>query len=315
MFHWYSEAAICYVYLSDSSAFDESDDPEPQLRGLRWFQRGRTLQELIAPKEAVFFTATWKAVGTKKSLCGALSSLTGIPSGVLLLEESLHNASNAQKMSWASTRSTTREEDMAYCLLGLFDISMPTLYGEGSRDAFRRLQEEIIKVSTDESIFAWHGTNEYPGALAESPADFHGMGNVKFLGASFLVLNNEYYLTNRGLRMQLPVKEIENGQSIGLLACTIPNNTGHGYMGIYLYEVPNTGIYLRVHKCPRMMSRDLENISGQFKMKNILIAGTRYRQSLEYYEPKTGDLSPYMALSYTWAEDFHVSCQFSNGGE
>ncbi|KAF2491081.1 hypothetical protein BU16DRAFT_595816, partial [Lophium mytilinum] len=98
MFRWYSEATICYVYLSDLSAFDE----------------GWTLQELIAPKEAVFFTATWKAIGTKKSLCGALSSLTGIPSGVLLLEESLHNTSNAQKMSWASTRSTTREEDMAY---------------------------------------------------------------------------------------------------------------------------------------------------------------------------------------------------------
>ncbi|KAF2804773.1 HET-domain-containing protein [Mytilinidion resinicola] len=191
----YRNASHVYVWLGIVPVVANAGD---LLRGLRWFQRGWTLQELITPKEAVFFTATWKAVGTKKSLCGALSSLTGIPSRVLLLEESLHTASNAQKMSWASTRSTTREEDMAYCLLGPFDVSMPTLYGEGSRNGFRRLQEEIIKVPTNESIFAWHGKNERPGALAESPADFQNMGNVEFLGASFLVLNDEYYLPIEG---------------------------------------------------------------------------------------------------------------------
>ncbi|ORX97285.1 heterokaryon incompatibility protein-domain-containing protein [Clohesyomyces aquaticus] len=140
MFRSYSEATTCYVYLSGSSSFDASHDVEPQLRGLRWFQRSWTLQELIAPKKAVLFTATWKAIGTKRSLSSPLSSVTGIPSRVLLL----HKASSAQKM----------EEDMAYCLLGISDISMPPLYGEGLRNAFCRLQEEIIKGSADDSIFA-----------------------------------------------------------------------------------------------------------------------------------------------------------------
>ncbi|KAF2491082.1 hypothetical protein BU16DRAFT_621738 [Lophium mytilinum] len=154
---------------------------------------------------------------------------------------------------------------------------MPLLYGEGGRNAFRRLQEEIIKVSTEESIFAWHGTNEYPGALAESPADFHGMGDVKFLNPILVVLNDEYYVTNRGLRMQLPIKNIENGQSISLLACT--DDTGRRgmgirrYMGIYLSEVSTTGIYLREHERPILtdteQSDDEESDDEEFDEESI----------------------------------------------
>jgi hypothetical protein len=118
-------------------------------------------------------------------------------------------------------------------------------------------------------------------------------------------------MDNRGLRMQLPVKEVENGQSVGVLACISANVTGYGYTGIYLLEIPFTGIYLRVHKCPRIMSGDLEDIRGQFKMKNILIAGTHYRQSLGHYEPRTENQlhssssnllsppNPYAVLSHT----------------
>ncbi|RYP53506.1 hypothetical protein DL768_001543 [Monosporascus sp. mg162] len=148
MFKWYRNSAVCYAYLCDLPEFD--------LEQSRWFTRGWTLQEMIAPGELWFYDRNWAVQGSKSTLFDKLQEITGVDTTALRGGD-LRFFSVARKMSWASKRQTTREEDIAYCLLGIFDISMPLLYGEGSR-AFIRLQEEIIKEYDDESLFAWRST-------------------------------------------------------------------------------------------------------------------------------------------------------------
>ncbi|KAI6002305.1 hypothetical protein F5J12DRAFT_906395 [Pisolithus orientalis] len=119
MYRWYRNSQMCYVYLND------------------WFSRGWTLQELVAPKEAEFFNKSWVSIGIKQDLTSLLEDITRIP------EKSVRAV--AHIMSWAADRKTTRVEDRAYSLLGLFGVNMPMLYGEGSK-AFQRLQLEIIRM-------------------------------------------------------------------------------------------------------------------------------------------------------------------------
>ncbi|KAF2818453.1 HET-domain-containing protein, partial [Ophiobolus disseminans] len=155
MFSWYRDAAVCLAYLSDFHLHGEGAHwNDKDVGKSRWFTRGWTLQELIAPKHLVFYDARWRVFGTKKGLASFMSDITGISARLLRGEKSLHEFSCAQKMSWAAYRQTTRVEDRAYSLLGLFNICFSPVYGEGWR-AFGRLQEEILRVSTDQSIFAW----------------------------------------------------------------------------------------------------------------------------------------------------------------
>ena len=126
----------------------------PQLSKSRWFTRGWTLQELLAPRHVEFFSKSWTSLGQLKELVGAVSKITGIKDSVLRKEEWIESCSVACRMSWAARRETSRIEDEAYSLLGLFGINMPLLYGEGSM-AFIRLQKEIIQASSDQSILAW----------------------------------------------------------------------------------------------------------------------------------------------------------------
>ncbi|KAL6862622.1 hypothetical protein ACO1O0_002859 [Amphichorda felina] len=149
MYSWYASAARCYVYLEDLSGLDTGVE---SLGRCRWFTRGWTLQELIAPKELRFYNGQFKYVGTKRELKKTISKITGIHEYVLGGDVLPSEVAVARRMSWAAKRETTRAEDMAYCLLGIFDINMPMLYGEGKK-AFMRLQEEIIKRSNDLSIF------------------------------------------------------------------------------------------------------------------------------------------------------------------
>lgn len=118
------------------------------------FTRGWTLQELIAPRHVRFYNTGWYPIGTKKSLANHLWRITRISYLLLQDQVSLSAFSVAQRMSWAATRQTTRTEDIAYCLFGIFDLNLPLLYGEGKK-AFRRLQLEIIRTTLDMSIFAW----------------------------------------------------------------------------------------------------------------------------------------------------------------
>ncbi|TBU24285.1 heterokaryon incompatibility protein-domain-containing protein [Dichomitus squalens] len=158
MYAWYRLAKLCYAFLADVPPSPQS--PEDVSRS-RWFTRGWTLQELIAPAEVVFLSMDWKSFGTKHSMARVLEGITGIDEAVLKHEQSLDEISVARRMSWASGRETTRVEDEAYSLLGIFDISMPPIYGEGRR-AFRRLQEEILKRIPDQSLFAWGNGHSRP---------------------------------------------------------------------------------------------------------------------------------------------------------
>ena len=150
MFRWYRNAAKCYVYLSDVST-NGSDPVEPPLkswhsafRKSRWFTRGWTLQELIAPLSVEFFCFNGKRLGDKKSLERQLHEITGIAVPALQ-GSSLSGFSVRDRMSWAANRETQREEDKAYSLLGIFDVHLPLIYGEGAENAFSRLQEELDK--------------------------------------------------------------------------------------------------------------------------------------------------------------------------
>jgi WD40 repeat protein len=145
MFRWYRNAARCYVYLTDVLTNNRTDlSPEPweaPFRNSRWFTRGWTLQELIAPPSVEFFCPNGKRVGDKKSLERQLYKITGIP--ILALRGSpLSHFSFDERVLWARNRKTMREEDLAYSLLGIFDISIPVIYGEGKENAFRRLNRE-----------------------------------------------------------------------------------------------------------------------------------------------------------------------------
>jgi hypothetical protein len=135
------------------------------LRECRWFTRGWTLQELIAPKVVEFYSSDWQKIATKEEICGLLSSITGIDE-VILRGADLADVSVARRMSWASGRRTTRAEDIAYCLLGIFDINLPLIYGEGLK-AFRRLQEAIMVSTHDQSLFAWGHIVTHPAGLID----------------------------------------------------------------------------------------------------------------------------------------------------
>ncbi|KAG8670090.1 hypothetical protein FPOAC2_09429 [Fusarium poae] len=180
MFAWYQRATVCYAYLQDVT--DDSLTlafPVVEFYKSRWFTRGWTLQELIAPQTVELCSKEWNVMGTKRSLARGIGSVTGIPISVLRgANPSTYNV--AERMSWASARTTTREEDSAYCLLGLFNVNMPLLYGEGPK-SFLRLQEQILKQEEDYSIFAWtlqqdNGPVSHyvraTGFLAWSPAQF-----------------------------------------------------------------------------------------------------------------------------------------------
>ena len=157
MFDWYRQAAVCYVYLHDVTSHELG--PTSEFYRSRWFTRGWTLQELIAPTSLIFFTKQWSILGTRTDLADDVAKITGVDTDILLHHSELGTVSISQKMSWAAHRETTRLEDRAYSLLGIFGVNMPTIYGEG-RAAFYRLQEEIMKVSSDQTIFAWGKTIE-----------------------------------------------------------------------------------------------------------------------------------------------------------
>ena len=141
MYRWYQKAAKCYVFLVDVFAPNVGDGPSwlSAFERSRWFTRGWTLQELIAPAAVEFFSAGGLRLGDKKSLEQAVHKATGIPVQALQ-HHPLSDFSVQQRMSWAETRKTTRKEDRAYCLWGIFGIHMPLIYGEGD-EAMVRLQE------------------------------------------------------------------------------------------------------------------------------------------------------------------------------
>jgi hypothetical protein len=143
MFRWYSRAKGCCVYMSDVRLVHNEATDLQAFRNSAWFTRGWTLQELIAPPSVTFFDQRGQHIGNRCSLLTELVSITGIPKNVLASESLLKYRTIKDRLSWASGRITTREEDEAYCLLGIVGVHMPLLYGEGLENARRRLDREI----------------------------------------------------------------------------------------------------------------------------------------------------------------------------
>lgn len=209
MFAWYRRATICYAYLSD---FAISDDMNEFSRS-RWFTRGWTLQELLAPKGIKFYSKNWSFIGLKSSkvneLIYALADITKISKSILTHDAPLQSASIAVRMSWAAERETSRPEDMAYCLLGIFDIHMHMLYGEGRR-AFQRLQEEIIQTTNDRTIFIWRAAFSPRGASTlfdDHPLAFQAPMQMTYLKRDL----EPYAMTNRDLRIDAHLIQIGVG--------------------------------------------------------------------------------------------------------
>lgn len=147
MFRWYRNAEKCYVYLSDvqSELTGRPSDLltwEAAFRRSRWFTRGWTLQELIAPRVVEFFSSEGHRLGDRESLEAQLTTITKIPVAALR-GQALSEFTIEERLSWVATRETKVEEDRAYCLLGIFSVHLPLIYGEGEENAFRRLRREI----------------------------------------------------------------------------------------------------------------------------------------------------------------------------
>ena len=236
MFTWYRLSEVCYALLEDVEVVattagteipEDKKSFEQRFSKARWFTRGWTLQELVAPEHVEFCATDWKTLGTKASLCDAITRITGIDKRVLMDPSILSTLSIAHRFSWAADRQTSRLEDIAYCLMGVFNISMPLLYGEGSK-AFIRLQEEIVKNSEDQSIFAWdyshHDTTIYDvngnpvllandGIFAEHPIVFKHSKDLVPIPSD----TGTYDITNRGLRIDAPVRANEDLHDIQLL--------------------------------------------------------------------------------------------------
>lgn len=280
MFRWYARAQVCYAYLvdvpgshsysssppSNVGAADDDDSAKeeeeadaaasvvntPAFASSRWFTRGWTLQELLAPRRLIFYASDWSRLASKAAVTALLERITKVdayylgassrPNAAALPR--LHRAGAAERMSWASGRQTTRPEDMAYCLLGLFGINMPLVYGEGGPRAFRRLQEEIMRGCDDMSLLAWRATSSgqyHPAAttttptvaewsfLADSPASFANSGNIVPVDDGGAASSDKrvgsrrtpFAVTNKGLQVDLPLTDGKRSLPYILLRCCL----------------------------------------------------------------------------------------------
>jgi hypothetical protein len=169
MFRWYQGSAQCYVYLSDVSTRDGFAETswESAFRASRWFTRGWTLQELLAPREVKFYSKEGTYLGDRRTLERQINEATGIALSALRAMP-LTSFSVQERLSWSKGRKTTRKEDKVYSLLGIFGIYMLPNYGEGEEYAFKRFYREIEESLKDPP---WHrelslGTNEiHTGSL------------------------------------------------------------------------------------------------------------------------------------------------------
>ncbi|KAL8866555.1 MAG: hypothetical protein Q9174_006233, partial [Haloplaca sp. 1 TL-2023] len=251
MYRWYKDAQVCYVYMVDVVKFEDTTMQEISFQRSRWFTRGWTLQELLAPMTVIFCDRDWESIGTKRSLYRQISIATGIHGTFL---DSQVGASVATQMSWAANRETSRTEDIAYCLMGLFDVNMPLLYGEGAK-AFTRLQEAILQKSDDESLFAWRGENCDPcGVFASGPDAFAETGNIRpsWGWGDAMLLQRQgrpSVRTNWGIEMNIYQMSDEDSPQQKLIPIIIlncgPVGFGDEVWVVFLYHLLGENSYLR----------------------------------------------------------------------
>ncbi|KAF4869066.1 Vegetative incompatibility protein HET-E-1 [Colletotrichum siamense] len=238
MFQWYAQSQICYAYLVDvptGTTNNESDQDAlmERFRESRWFTRGWTLQELLAPTSVVFYAYDWTSIGSREtSLCDEIYRATGIDRGYLINDGTMSPLSTdaSTKMFWLSKREVTREEDLAYCMLGLFDINMSLLYGEGMK-AFTRLQDEIVKSDNDHTIFCWEWIYSitpmnWSSFLAPSPLAFRNSHRFRRRDPNLDETGglSTYQMTNAGLSIKLPM--LYTGMAGYIVALDVENSEG-----------------------------------------------------------------------------------------
>ncbi|KAM3087269.1 hypothetical protein ACMFMG_001372, partial [Clarireedia jacksonii] len=265
MFEWYLRAVVCFAYLSD---YDTSSATTAYFCNARWFVRGWTLQELIAPTKMFFYDRNWCLIGSKTDLCPELSKITGIDVEVLFppantnVRDLLDDLPVGLRMSWASKRVTTRIEDQSYCLLGIFGINMPMLYGEGE-GAFIRLQEEIVRMNNDMTLFAWTQASpnelayaqrgavpqdyqskplEYRGVFAKRPAEFSLLSGIVPDSPSKFKL--DYAMTNKGLRIRTSLRPTTADDLLAMPIYCHFRNDREKNLGILLKH-QGGGVYVR----------------------------------------------------------------------
>ena len=232
MYRWYANAKICYAYLHDvggsslptgydhGNYYESGGHPE-------WFSRGWTLQEMVAPRNLQFFNKDWQPIGDKKGLAVTLNMITGVPRHILENGLEGNRPPVAQIISWAARRMTTRVEDRAYSLMGLLNVNMPMLYGEGKK-AFHRLQLEIIRSSNDQSVFAWgqYCSAQIGGILADDPSDFKDCSDLELMDHDEFIENfpelsstnvdhfDVFPITNRGIQIWMLLRRYRDSNCV-----------------------------------------------------------------------------------------------------
>ncbi|CAK38721.1 uncharacterized protein An04g04570 [Aspergillus niger] len=272
MYLWYQKAEVCYAILADVRSEDEISQS-------KWLTRGWTLQELIAPSRVIFLNERWEVLGDRATLRDQLCEYTGIPAGILSGNDDLETSSVAQRMSWAAKRQTSRVEDRAYSLMGIFNVNMPLIYGEGE-NAFIRLQEEIMRISDDQSLFAWTSSDDRGGLLATSPAAFAQSYNIVRFNP-YGSLDNPFAVNSRGVHLDIGFAGLSaDGEGVGILNCverTCTERTQQDkVIAIYLEDLTFT-----LHLFKRVKSRVLRRIDlGTFRptrypVRRICVRGGR----------------------------------------
>lgn len=288
MFAWYQAASVCYAFLEDlygepfgilPDEFQKMGKGElalwketvlsTQFAKCRWFTRGWTLQELIAPSHVVFYDAFWRRVGDKRSLRHILKLITRVDAKILVDNTAMLSKSVWRRMSWVTTRETTRTEDIAYCLLGIFDVNLPLIYGEGYK-AFQRLQEEITRKEGDSTIFLWSSERmpppqhrppqyrnattapKYRGMFAWAPSEFLSRTQL----AKLVVPDSQVSASN----IIIPViPELGPQSSVVMRNGTTYSDDGYGL---------NRSISLVIHTSKGTVYRPLKRASDGYILEN-----------------------------------------------
>ncbi|KAH7176232.1 heterokaryon incompatibility protein-domain-containing protein [Dactylonectria macrodidyma] len=267
MFGWYRRSQICYVYLSDfmldmGDFSSQQDQFDAHFRRCRWFTRGWCLQELLAPRHLRFFSQKWLEIGEKSSLSRLISDIAGVPEAVLVMhpKRDIKDFPIAVRISWIAKRQTSRTEDMSYSLLGILDVNMPMLYGEGPK-AFIRLQEEIIRKYNDLSIFAWTGDATgsgfmpilaaKPSSFISDPAAHYGSDSRSRLGSRlsthFSLTNQGVFFPNAKLQYQNAVPQYHHHYLLDLNYRFTPFRGRGGSQRYILLQKIGPGLFIRLH--------------------------------------------------------------------
>ncbi|WYZ40798.1 hypothetical protein EsH8_IV_001139 [Colletotrichum jinshuiense] len=255
---YFKAAAVCFAFLSDLPCGERMPCQDTWTRCQFW-NRAWTLQELILPSKIQFYDAQWHPRGERNSntLSSLISHITGIDEDVLTHRKTLCETSVARKMSWAACKEVSKPEDIAYALLGIFDLCMPIVYGEGKERAFRRLQEEIIKSNNDMTLFAWTCTEDEDcrGIFANDPENFLEFGRLEAARMPFN-FDGLAALTNRGVLFQGQISVVEDDVFLDFGPLTGEKHEQKHY-GILVRRQPG-GTYTRDKHSKIMVSSAME---------------------------------------------------------